>query len=669
MRIGERLGPVVAALLMALAAPAAAEDGVPSPEDILAMEIEDLLDLEVTTIIKAPRKLSEIAAAVTVLEGEEVWRSGHTSLAEALRMVPGFHVAHIDANKWSVSSRGFAGRFTDKLLVLIDGRSVYTPLFAGVFWDVQDVFLADLSRIEVIRGPGATLWGANAVNGVVNVVTKDARETQGLLLYGGGGVGEQGFGGLRYGGRHDDDTWYRVYLKAFARDDFADATGADTSDDWWQARGGFRVDSDVNPDDTLTVQGEAYTGKSGERVTTPTFTPPYSETRDGEEEVAGGFVLGRWRRDVGEGSDWELQAYFDRTERNAILIGEERNTFDVDFQFRMVPAPRHSLLVGAGYRVTSDRIRNTPAITFDPSGRTDHLVHAFVQDEITLCDGRVIATLGTKIEHNDYTGFEIQPGARVLWKPSERRSVWAAITRAVRTPSRADEDVTITAAVFDPGTGPIAGKFFGNRGLESEELLSMEMGYRTRPRSGLFVDVAAFFNVYANLRNSEPGAPFADGPPPHTTVPSTFMNRVEGEVYGLETTVTWQANERLRLEGGYSFLRMALEQDASSTDTDGEAAEGRSPRNMAHARAAVDLGRGWEADVGLYYVDSLPDMGIPSYVRLDARVGWRPDERTLVELIVRNVLDDRHPEFREELPFTQPTEAEIAAFLRFSRRW
>jgi len=663
------LGAIFALAL--LAAEARASDEVDlSADRILEFEIEDLLDIRVTSIVKAKRKLSEISAAISVITGEDMRRAGHTSIAEALRMVPGFHVAHIDANKWSVSSRGFAGRFTDKLLVLVDGRSVYTPLFAGVFWDVQDTFLPDLDRIEVIRGPGATLWGANAVNGVVNVLTKSARDTQGLLVYGAGGLQEAGLGGFRYGGRlRDDAGFFRVFVKAVARDDFADAAGTDTADEWHQVRGGFRVDAEPGEDDSLTVSGEIYAGQSGEQQRIPTFSDPFLAVVNGEEEVAGGHLLARWKRRLAEDADFELLAWFDRTERSTPIVGEERSTFEVDFQHRFSPRAGHRLLWGVAYRVTTDRIRSTQAVAFDPTGRTDQLVSGFVQDEITLLDERLVVTLGTKLEHNDYSGFEIQPGARALYRVHERHSMWAAITRAVRTPSRADHDVTITAAVFDPGSGPTAAKFVGSRGMDSEEMLALEFGYRVQPTPDLMVEFAGFLNLYEGLRTAEPGAPFGDGPPPHTTLPSVFTNGMDGDVYGVEVSASWEATEYLRLVASYSFLRLALDADATSTDPNAEAGEGESPRNQAQLRAILDLSERWEADVAVYYVDSLPALRVGSYVRLDARVGWRPNEKTLVELVLRNALDDQHPEFSSELPFTQPTEVETALFVRFTRRW
>ena len=412
--------------------------GTASPSELKRLSLEELLNVEVTSVSRREEKVSEAPASIHLITQDDIRRSGARSIPEALRLAPNLNVAQASSRDWNISARGFnAGTLANKLLVMIDGRTVYTPLFSGVFWDVQDYPLEDLDRIEVISGPGATLWGANAVNGVVNIISKSARETQGFLGTAGGGTEERGFGSVRYGGKISDDIYYRAYAKYFDRDATVFPNGDAAADSWTKGQGGFRVDWDVREDNLLTVQGDAYDGREDQL-----FGKDIS--------IAGGNILSRWTRNFSEDSRFETQVYYDRTHRfQEGTFGEDRDTFDIDSQYGKALGDRQNLLVGLGYRFTKDRVKNTPALAFFPAKLDRNLFTSFIQDEIEIVPDAFKLTLGSKFELNDYTGFEVQPSIRGAWT-GERQVIWGAVSRAVRTPSRIDRHF------FVPGTAPFA---------------------------------------------------------------------------------------------------------------------------------------------------------------------------------------------------------------------
>ncbi len=645
--------------------------------DLTTLTLEELMNIQITSVSKKPERLIDAASAIYVITQEDIRRSGVTNIPEVLRMVPGIQVARIDANKWAISARGLTGRFANKLLVLLDGRTVYTSLFSGVFWDVQDTLLEDIDRIEVIRGPGATLWGANAVNGVINIITKHTKDTQGGLLIAGYGDEERGFGGLRYGGKVGDDFYFRVYAKYFNRDDTVFTSGRDADDNWDVLRGGFRTDWKVSNQDSLTLQGDIYDGESGQTITVDTPTPPFIRTFDDEAEIAGGNVLGRWKHTFSEVSDMAFQLYFDRTEREDPVIGDNRNTFDVDFQHRFALGKKQDMVWGLGYRFTHDDIKNTFSISFDPESHDYHLFSAFVQDEITLLKDWLRLTVGSKFEYNDFTGLEIQPSARLLWKPHEQHSVWTAFSRAVRTPSRAENDVRVNQRVLFPSLLSPFLPFdlvsaFGSSDFESEKLYAYELGYRVIPLEDLAVDIALFYNDYDKLRTAEPRSPFLETipEPSHLVFPLIGDNKMDGEIYGVELAVDWRPVDWWHITASYTYLQIQLHLDKDSGDIVSEVAEGESPHNQFFLRSSFDLPKDLEIDLMPRYTDNLPSQDVDSYVTLDARLSWKPFQNLEISVVGQNLFDNQHLEFKQELIVnTISTEVERSVYGKIEWRF
>ncbi|MDX2032043.1 MAG: TonB-dependent receptor [Blastocatellia bacterium] len=659
---------------MALAGGAGAQSPQPA-RDLAETSLEELMNIEVTSVSKKEEKLFQTAAAIYVITQEDIRRSGLTSLPELLRMVPGLSVARIDGNKWAISSRGFNSRFANKMLVMIDGRSVYTPLFSGVFWEVQDLILDDVERIEIIRGPGATLWGANAVNGVINIITKHTKNTEGGLLIAGAGSEELGFGAARYGGRMGERANYRIYAKYFNRDrsvDFSRRPAPDRSD---AVRGGFRVDWQATKKDEVSFHGDLYDGDGGQRISLFSTAPPFARMVDDRIEVSGGNAVARWRRLNSSRSDSSIQVYYDRTKREEAYFGERRDTFNFDFQHHMAVGRRQDMIWGLGYRVTADSLADLLSSTFVPNRRTVHLFNAFFQDEVTLVPGRARLTLGSKFEHNDYTGFEVQPNVRFLLTPSERQTIWAAVSRAVRTPSRIEDDIRAPYQVL-PGTGPLPNvvTVFGDRRFRSEVQFSYEVGYRIQPTGNLSLDLATFYSTYRRLRSASAGAPYFAGEPapPRVVIPLVLGNRMLGESYGAELSSNWNVTTHWKLSAGYTFLRVQLTpypESRGQLPPDSENEEGNSPQHQAQLRSYLKLPRGLEFDAAIYRVGGLRTGAIPAYTRLDARFGWRATESLELSVGLQNLLDPRHPEFGLQQLGETPTQVERSLYGKVTWRF
>ncbi len=633
---------VMAALLMA-------QDPKPKQERELAdLSLEELMRLEVTTASRKEQSLMDTAAAVAVVRGEDIRRMGVRSLPEALRMVPGTNVARIDGNKYAISVRGFSDRFANKLQVLIDGRSVYTPLFSGVFWEQQDAFLEDIDRIEVIRGPGGAVWGANAVNGVINIITKKAKDTQGSLLYAGGGSEERVFGGARHGGTSGDGLFYRAYAKGGGRDEQHDhATNDPAEDDSWMGLAGFRTEWIASETDTVTVMGEYYHGRYG--ASTSQAAPPPFFVDAGHEHYMGrgGHLLARWERRLGGSGLIEAQVSAGETHFESSFFEERRRTLDIDVTHRWTPVAGHDVVWGAGYRLTGDEVKNSFAVSLDPDAETDDVVSVFLQDEIALSGDSLKLTLGARAEYNDYTQFEFQPSARLSFRAHERHLLWTAASRAVRTPSRGENDIDLTAATF-PVVNPFPPPAFfngsahvlGNGDLQAEDLLAFEAGYRVQPSDALTLDIAVFYNMYDDLQTTESrGTVFA---PPDVTSLQQFDDKAEGKTYGAEVAATWQAAKGVRLYGAYTFLRLNFDVDSDSSDTGKEASERNDAKGQAFLRLSLDVVENVSVDLMGRYVGPLSNRDVDAYSESDVRVAWRALPSLELSVVGQNLLHDEH---------------------------
>ena len=643
-------------------------------QDLTQLSLEDLMNTKVTSVSKKEQSLSRTAAAIFVITTADIRRSGATNIPDLLHMVPGLDVAQINANTWAISARGFNHQFSDKLLVLIDGRTVYTPLFAGVYWDTQDVPLEDIERIEVIRGPGATVWGANAVNGVINIITKSAAETQGGLLVAGGGTQDLALGMAQYGGKIGKDASYRVFAKYLDHNHSPDLTGQSGDDGWHLSHVGFRTDASLTQKDSLTVEGDLYGGTEGANFGhIVSIAPPVNENVNGSEKIPGGDILSRWNHVCSSRSDTTLQFYFDRYERDGHELSENRDTFDLDFQHHLALGARHDLIWGVDYRHSSDFTVGTIDQAWVPAGGALQLFSTFVQDEIVLKPDRVFLTVGTKLENNYYAGWDVDPSVRVAWTPTKRHSFWAAVSRAARTPSRREEDADINIAAFPgPGGVPALLTLTGNPDEKSEHVLAYEAGYRAQPVGPFSIDVAAFFNSYTDLATTEAGSPFlvVNPAPAHLVFPLVWGNLMHGTTDGIEVSANWKVNDRWTLSPGYALLQMHLHTDPTSQDTTTLAdTEGSSPRHQAQLRSHLNLPARFVWDVSGYFVERLPAQEVPSYSRIDTQLSRQLGERLELSLVGQNLLRDHHLESNDMLTSVNPTQIKRSAYAKITWRF
>lgn len=611
--------------------------------DLTELSVEDLLALPVTSVAKKKQPWRESAAAIHVITAEDLRRSGATTIPEALRWVPGMQVAQIDASKWAVTARGFNGQFANKLLVLVDGRSVYTPLFSGVFWEMQDTPLEDVERIEVIRGPGAALWGANAVNGVVNIITRDARDTQGSLLTLGTGNEEQGFATFRHGGKLGEDGHYRVFAKGFVRDGTVEPSGSSAEDGWSGGRAGFRVDR-RRAQDHLTLSGELFDLEIGRAGTGVSFEPPFERPLSEDVDGSGGHLLARWTHTASASSERTFQLYVDRAHYVSDIFADRRDTVDFDYQERRATGGSHDLIWGLGYRFLSDD-QGAQFSEFVPEREDSQVFSAFLQDEVRGFGDRLRVTLGTKLEHNHYTGFEVQPSLRALWTAGPRQTFWASVSRAVRTPSRAENTARITVDIVRQATGlPAFFTALGNPEVGSERLTAYELGYRCQPAKSVHFDLASFYNDYEDVIGLTPGMPYPvlTEIPPHLVVPLNVGNGLAGRTSGFELSFVWEAAEEWRLSGTYTYLDMSLTANGATRAVSGA---GDVPSHQATLLSSLDFVRRGEWELMTQYVDELPGLGVASYFRVDSRWAWHASDSIELSLVVRNALDRRHAEF------------------------
>ncbi len=620
--------------------------------NLKGLSLEQLGNVEVTTASKEPEEVWHTPAAIYVITQEDIRRSGATSIPEILRLAPGVEVARIDSDHWAVGIRGFGSQFSKSVLVLIDGRSVYTPLDSGVNWQVQDTLLEDIERIEVIRGPGGTIWGANAVNGVINIITKKTKDTRGALATIGGGNVDQGTGGARYGGTNGKGLDYRVYAKGFLRGPESHPDGSNF-DYWKTGQAGFRTDWDVTARDSLTLQGDMYTGLDGERVAVSTYSPPAAMVVDTPDEVSGGNLMGRWRRKFSEDSDLQIQAYYDRTSDFGAQLDEIRNTFDIDLLHHMTLKGHQDFLWGIGARWSPDTIHQKfPTLDFEPHQETDSIYSWFLQDQIPIVSNHLWLTVGSKFEHNNYSGFEVQPNVRLLWTPTEHQTFWAAVTRAVRTPSRFDQDLQLS--IFSPAGTQLFGlptyvRVVGSKNFVSEQMISSELGYRTLVASTFYVDFAAFHNDYKDLYGYGPGTLFVEplAAPTRLILQLPVANVISGTTDGVEIAPDWKPFDWWELKGSYSYLHLAVHIKQGLTDPLGVVSSdnGSSPHHQVQMQSLFNLPKKLELDVSFRYVSSLPAQTVDAYQIADIRFGWRPTKNWELSVSGQNLLQPRHAEF------------------------
>jgi iron complex outermembrane receptor protein len=658
-------------------ASAGAQVDPPTAGDLKRLSIEDLMNLDVTSVAKEPQRLLQAAAAIQVITADDIRRSGASSIPEALRLADSLQVAQINAHDWAISARGFNANLANKLLVLVDGRAVYTPLYGGVLWNVQDCLLADVERIEVISGPGGTLWGANAVNGVINIITKAAQDTQGLYALAAGGNELQEQAGIRFGTTLAPGVYLRAYGKYTGLDREVTTAGTSADDSWHMGRGGFRLDSEPSAPNRLTVQGDFYSGAEDAVAT-------------GGPSLSGGNILGRWTHDTPGGASMSLQLYYDHTYLSqpfaaspaappffsgfpAASLKDDLDTYDLDFQHHFAWGARHKLTWGLGYRATHESDEDLSVVRFAPAVLSQTLYSGFVQDEIMLAR-RVYLTVGSKLEHNDYTGFEFEPSARLQWNLQSTQLLWGAISRAVRTPSRYDRDLLVPSGLINP---PPPFQFpptylRGSPDFVSETLLAYEVGYRAAIGPKLAASVSAFYNDYHHLRSTTAT--------PTTAVyvfpfPIFFQNNLEGETHGLEISASYQMLEWWRLHAGYDLLQEHIRVRPGEVDATGATNETADPQQQVALRSSMDLSRRMTLDAALRWVDALhinngptggPVLGIvPSYFELDSGIAWHVTRSLELSLMGRNLLHAYHTEYG----FPSPTREQIGRSLFARITW
>lgn len=638
------------ALILLGANAAAAQDTADSLslERLKNLSLEELMNLEVTSVSRREEKFSEAPSAIQVITADDIRRSGATSLPEALRLAGNLDIAQKNSHDWAITARGFNTDLANKLLVLIDGRTVYTPLFSGVFWDRQDYLLEDIERIEVISGPGGTLWGANAVNGVINIITKKSADSRGLYAEAGGGTELRSFAGLRYGGTIGSKASFRLYGKYVDRDGAVFPDGHDAADGWSTAQGGFRMDADASERNSVTVQGDYYGG--AENMST-----------GGENKLHGANILGRWSHIFSDRSMVKLQLYYDnaslaqpvpesRNNDNTVVLApagtlkDNTDTYDLDFQHSLQPGSRHQIVWGLGYRRIHDEVQNAPGLAFEPEVLDRNLFNIFAQDKFMVADD-LFFTLGTKVEHNDYTGFEFEPGVQLQSTFSNDQTIWVSVSRAVRMPSRTDRHIRIPT----PGFSPIIDNLLvGGEDFRSETLIAYELGYRARIGSQLSGSVSTFYNVYDDLRSTSLSPP---DPITGLPFPLFYENDLEGETYGFELDITCPLFDWWRLHAGYNFISEDIRVKKGGQDFNNALNETADPRNRFSMRSSMNLLRTLELDARFRWIDSFVygNAGVKeeagSYGELQARLGWHVVPKLEVSVIGQNLLHSSHLEY------------------------
>ncbi len=606
----------------AMAAVWATTLGAAPVDDLRSLSIEELMSIEVTTSSRQTEKLIGAATAIEAITSEDIHRFGAFGLPEALALSTGLQVARSDVRTWAISARGFNTSTANKMQVMLDGRLLYTPLYSGIFWDAQNTVMDDIARIEVVRGPGATLWGSNSVNGVVNIITKEASETQGWLVEAGLGDFHKAFGLVRYGGRISDTAHFRVYGKSESDDELPTLGGQAGQDERTMSQAGFRLDAYRDTDDRFTLQGDIYSGRHGIA---------------GEDDgvISGGNILGRWSHIVGPRSEFEARAYYDRTHRQLSgVFAEDRDTFDLDFQNTWESRQGDRFVWGANFNYSSSSIETDAEISFDPSERRTRSLSAFAQYQRYFVPEKAGAIAGAKFERNTLGGTDVQPSLRLFWRIDDDNTLWGGVSRAARKPTQLDTDFRI----FGPGG---ASFLRGNPDFDSEKVTAYELGYRSQLTSNLSLDLALFRNEYKDLRSVEfdPDTPFA----------FRLDNLHAARSEGAEASVNLRVTEHWTLQGGAVFLDVDFRARSGGAPF-GPAVEGNDPEHWFHVRSSVDFGSHWTVSANFRYTGALPDPAVPSRSDLDLRVSWQLSDEWEIALMGQSLLDPAHPEFGSQAP-------------------
>jgi iron complex outermembrane receptor protein len=615
--------------------------GDAKPDNLKGLGLEQLMDLEVTTVSKHPQKLATAPSAIQVITNDDIRQSGATTLTEALRLAPNLEVAQANSSQWAISARGFNQVISDKLLVMIDGRSVYTPLYDGVFWDVQNVMLEDVDRVEVVSGPGGTLWGDNAVDGVINVITKGAQDTQGLYASEGLGTATKDSGSIRYGGAAGDDVYYRVYGERFDKSSDIGRNGESAHDGWFMNQGGFRADWDPGDADIITFQGDLYDGHPDPGGGTPVT-------------AQGGNLLARWKQPLPGDSDIQVQGYYDWTWRDFNNGFTERDvTYSIEAQHRFHLGSRNEVTWGGELRLTDDSEADLPDFGLTPSQRFMQLYSAFAQDEIIVLKDLLKVTLGSKFEHNVYTGFDEEPSGRFALTPDKRDTIWGAVSRADRTPSRLDTDFAVKLT-------PTLVAIQGNPGFQNEEVTAYELGWRNQPLDGYSLQLSTYYNRYHDIRSSTPG-------PPPFGLPITFGNAVVGSSYGAEFAASGQVTDWMSVRGGYTFLKKHMEVKQGYIDANHGTDGTDDPENQALLQVSVAATKDIDLGAVARYVSALPTPYVAAYCALDLRVAYRPLKHVECAVVGQNLLQKNTEEFAPSSP--APAQVPRSVYGTVAVRW
>ncbi len=601
------------------------------PADLSNMPLEDLIKIQVTTASKKAQSFFDVPAAIYVITQQDIQRSGARSIPDLLRSVPGMQVNQNGAYSFPISARGFASGISDKMLVLVDGRSVYSPDYSGTYWDSLDLVLEDIDRIEVIRGPGGTLWGANAVNGIINIISKNAADTQGLLASTGAGGNDKTIDVLRYGNHFGKNGSYRVYGKVASYSALDDGFGGSSSDPWNNYRMGMRADWGDAEHDSFSFMFDHYNERLATVDFRPVLGPPFWDISNKVFSVFGSSMIARWNHKASANSSSTLQLNYDDGQRLDPFLAQKLKNFDVDYQNQSTSS-KNALTWGLGYRVYKDEM-DVGRIQFTPPKKTLHIISCFAQLESQLSP-KLKSSIGTKLERNDYTGWEIQPSVKFTYKPNEKNVGWASIARAVRTPSRFDRESSLVGFTFplDETTIGIWDQN-GNPDYKSEILLAYELGWRTQPNDRTFIDVAAFYNRYSRLRTLEQGEPFDT--PDGTVFPNFFGNKASGQTVGVETTVRYDASDHWRLTASGTVYSPKFRLDKDSTDPFGNYSTnggGAAPRYQFTAASYFSASKTLDIDMMLYYYDRGIASFNPPNTRIDLRIGWKPSEHFQLSL-------------------------------------